>query len=612
MAYDPEGKKNSRVISRARVQIAAFFNSTVEEQVKRLPRRRRELGKDLLNLALYEATLDENLFAHLYGSISTAGPKRQAGCGGDSSSIAGRKRVKLGERNLMVLSVDGNTRREAEDRAAARKARLEKIEKYGVPYHPSRRYLLSEPSQLNETMRKLYEKKWFLKSGLFSVDFKGILANNRTRERFFRLRYPAVFDGCLADTSAKDFQLPYDLSLWLQEQGGLSGLRSQQSAGIKPARYVRVSQNSYLERPKRRSKSYIPCDCDPHRGDNCGEKCYNRCMFIECLPGQCPCGDSCTNRRFQKKEFVRELQVYWTGSRGFGVRTLRPIAKGTLVTEYQGEVISVERCHKRMAEDYSDLKNYYMLSYADGEVIDGTRKGSDARFINHSCSPNCAIEKWVVDGEFAVGVVATEDIDAGTELCYNYRFRSFGRMQKCLCESKVCRGFIGVNQKPVHLLDACTSVKRSKPKAKQLSQRNLLLEKQRFLQLREILKELLVYRHYLLRRRVFLLRNYVQLAPPLLKLQVEREKLRQIQHKANQGSQSSEPLLSASQLVAIGKKLCSIEVFGEKCDLYDLFSPESRGDWSRAHLSRALPPFLKGKILDGTQPELSIKENMLS
>ena len=47
-----------------------------------------------------------------------------------------------------------------------------------------------------------------------------------------------------------------------------------------------------------------------------------------------------------------------------------------------------------MSTMYKELENYYFLEYAAGEVVDGCRKGTEARFINHSCDPNCHIEKW--------------------------------------------------------------------------------------------------------------------------------------------------------------------------------------------------------------------------
>ena len=54
------------------------------------------------------------------------------------------------------------------------------------------------------------------------------------------------------------------------------------------------------------------------------------------------------------------------------------------------------------------------------EVIDATSRGGTARFINHSCVPNCATEKWLVRGELCVGIFARAHIPAGAEVTYNY------------------------------------------------------------------------------------------------------------------------------------------------------------------------------------------------
>ncbi len=55
------------------------------------------------------------------------------------------------------------------------------------------------------------------------------------------------------------------------------------------------------------------------------------------------------------------------------------------------------------------------------EMIDATVKGGMARLINHSCEPNCATEKWIVEGELRVGIFAIQHIPAGTEITYHYR-----------------------------------------------------------------------------------------------------------------------------------------------------------------------------------------------
>ncbi|CAB1102142.1 unnamed protein product [Ectocarpus sp. CCAP 1310/34] len=72
--------------------------------------------------------------------------------------------------------------------------------------------------------------------------------------------------------------------------------------------------------------------------------------------------------------------------------------------------------------------------------------GSEARFANHSCSPNCLMQKWSVLGETRVVLVAARDISVGEELTYNYQadtLEGFVERQKCLCGEPQCSGFIG-------------------------------------------------------------------------------------------------------------------------------------------------------------------------
>ena len=108
--------------------------------------------------------------------------------------------------------------------------------------------------------------------------------------------------------------------------------------------------------------------------------------------------------------------------------------------EYCGEILSQETSLERMATIYKDMPHYYFLDYDNGEVVDGCQKGSIARFINHSCDPNCRIEKWTVGSEFRIGVFAEKDIAPGEEITYNYRFESFGFAQTCRCGAANCRG----------------------------------------------------------------------------------------------------------------------------------------------------------------------------
>ena len=57
-------------------------------------------------------------------------------------------------------------------------------------------------------------------------------------------------------------------------------------------------------------------------------------------------------------------------------------------------MVSVQEFKRRMSEDYSNERNHYCLHLDSGTVIDGYKMGSLCRFVNHSCDPNCEMQKW--------------------------------------------------------------------------------------------------------------------------------------------------------------------------------------------------------------------------
>ncbi|CAD6537997.1 hypothetical protein LMG24235_03284 [Paraburkholderia sabiae] len=75
---------------------------------------------------------------------------------------------------------------------------------------------------------------------------------------------------------------------------------------------------------------------------------------------------------------------------GKGVFALLPVAAGERLIKYTGEVTSWRRADARQRADDGHT---FVLGLSDGHVIDGSRGGNSARFINHPCAPNCeAIE----------------------------------------------------------------------------------------------------------------------------------------------------------------------------------------------------------------------------
>jgi uncharacterized protein len=135
---------------------------------------------------------------------------------------------------------------------------------------------------------------------------------------------------------------------------------------------------------------------------------------------------------------VRNSRVH-----GLGVFALRRIRKGTRVIEYLGERIS----HKEADRRY-DLKeandNHTFLFIVDGRtVIDAGVNGNAARFINHTCGPNCES----VTQNRRVFIEAIRTIEPGEELAYDYQIEwdpqdppDIDEIFACRCGSAECRG----------------------------------------------------------------------------------------------------------------------------------------------------------------------------
>lgn len=130
---------------------------------------------------------------------------------------------------------------------------------------------------------------------------------------------------------------------------------------------------------------------------------------------------------------------------GKGAFARKRIPKGTRIIEYSGERIDADEADRRYDDDAMEVHHTFLFGLDDGTCIDAAVRGNDARFINHSCDPNCeAVEE---DGR--VFVEALRDIERGEELVYDYAYEREGRMRPewrklyaCRCGAKNCRGII--------------------------------------------------------------------------------------------------------------------------------------------------------------------------
>lgn len=129
---------------------------------------------------------------------------------------------------------------------------------------------------------------------------------------------------------------------------------------------------------------------------------------------------------------------------GRGAFALRPIRKGQRVDEYVGQKISHEEADRRY-DDNNGRHHTFLFVLDDDTVLDARYGGNDARYLNHSCDPNC---ESVIEKD-RVWIKAIKAIQPETELVYDYRFEWQDeyepediRYYACRCGSAKCRGTI--------------------------------------------------------------------------------------------------------------------------------------------------------------------------
>ncbi|KAA8576068.1 hypothetical protein EYC84_006230 [Monilinia fructicola] len=266
----------------------------------------------------------------------------------------------------------------------------------------------------------------------------------------------------------RDFKLPFDICAPLPP------------GQPKPTEWYKTSHNRFIgEAGTMWKKSslfdsfFSKCICKPDTG--CDEDCQNRIMLYECDDTNCGAGrDNCTNRAFAElfnrrkgnsfrkggNKYEIGVEVIKTADRGYGVRSNRCFNANQIIVEYTGEIITEDECDRRMNEDYKDNECYYLMSFDQNMIIDATR-GSIARFVNHSCKPNCRMVKWIVEGKPRMALFAGDNpIMTGDELTYDYNFDPFSakNVQACRCGSDNCRGVLGPRPKDQKVTKA-TSIK---------------------------------------------------------------------------------------------------------------------------------------------------------
>ncbi|MBP6903411.1 MAG: SET domain-containing protein-lysine N-methyltransferase [Burkholderiaceae bacterium] len=163
----------------------------------------------------------------------------------------------------------------------------------------------------------------------------------------------------------------------------------------------------------------------------------------------------------------RRLQVRRSGVHGKGVFALQAFAAGERLIEYTGEVISWDEAVQRHPHDPSQPDHTFYFHLDDERVIDGRLQGNSAKWINHSCDPNCEAD----DSGGRVFIHALRDIAPGEELFFDYGLvideRMTAALKKrfaCHCGTPPCRGTMLALRQPK---PAKTAAKTRSPSQKQ-------------------------------------------------------------------------------------------------------------------------------------------------
>ena len=135
---------------------------------------------------------------------------------------------------------------------------------------------------------------------------------------------------------------------------------------------------------------------------------------------------------------------------GKGAFATRRIPNGTTLIEYAGERLTPAQADARYPDVPGERHHTFLFAIDDDIVIDAAVNGNDARWINHSCDPNC--DAVIEDGR--IWIEAIRDIEPGEELAYDYAYelpeRHTAAAKKrfpCNCGAKRCRGTLLIRKR---------------------------------------------------------------------------------------------------------------------------------------------------------------------
>ncbi|KAG1701350.1 Histone-lysine N-methyltransferase SETD1 [Nymphon striatum] len=141
--------------------------------------------------------------------------------------------------------------------------------------------------------------------------------------------------------------------------------------------------------------------------------------------------------KFRKKQ----LKFARSGIHEWGLFALEPIAADEMVIEYVGQAVrSIIADVREKNYEKIGIGSSYMFRVDLDHIIDATKCGNLARFINHSCNPNCYAKVITVEGQKKIVIYSKQQINVNEEIVYDYKFPIEDVKIPCLCGASGCRG----------------------------------------------------------------------------------------------------------------------------------------------------------------------------
>ncbi|XP_038055486.1 histone-lysine N-methyltransferase SETD1B-A-like isoform X2 [Patiria miniata] len=141
--------------------------------------------------------------------------------------------------------------------------------------------------------------------------------------------------------------------------------------------------------------------------------------------------------KFRKKD----LKFLKSGIHGWGLYAMQPISADEMVIEYVGESIRQSVADERETRyEKIGIGSSYLFRIDADAIIDATLTGNLARFINHSCTPNCYAKIISMESQKKIVIYSKQNISTGEEITYDYKFPIEDEKIPCLCGTTQCRG----------------------------------------------------------------------------------------------------------------------------------------------------------------------------